>query len=270
VSGISSELHPDGVAIVRLDRPDVRNAFDAAAWEGLADALVALDRAEARAIVLTGGPEVFSSGGDVRSMGAEGDRVDAPAWRIRLAHRAVRAVARLRAPVVASVEGYAVGAAWGVVLVCDLVVASRSAFFAAPFAQRALVADAGLAWSLSRRVGHHRAAELLLLGERLPAVEAHAHGLVTRLVEPGTADEHALALAGQLASGAADAAMLTKALLTRAAALSLDAFLDDEAALVALNGYSRDVAEGRQAFLEKRPPRFQRPRPDATATGGRT
>ncbi|MDP9460528.1 MAG: enoyl-CoA hydratase-related protein, partial [Actinomycetota bacterium] len=169
----------------------------------------------------------------------------------------VRALRDCPAPVIASVEGFAVGAAWGLVLACDLVVASREAFFAAPFAQRALVADAGLAWSLARNVGHQRAAELLLLGERLPAVAAHEQGLVTRLVEPGQAREHALDLARRLAEGPADAIRLTKALLCRAPSVALDAFLDEEYVHVALNGHSPDVTEGRQAFLDKRPPRFR-------------
>jgi 2-(1,2-epoxy-1,2-dihydrophenyl)acetyl-CoA isomerase len=257
MSGISSEVLDGGVAVIRIDRPKVRNALDAEAWQQLAGQLHALGRDEVRVVVLTGGPNGFSAGGDVRSMGAQGDRVDAPAWRVRLAQRAVHAIAATRVPVVASVEGYAVGAAWGLVLACDVVVASSDAFFAAPFVQRGLVADAGLAWALSRHVGHQRAAEILLLGERLPAAVARENGLVTRVVDPGTADEHALELAGQLAGGPVDALMLTKALLRRAPALPLEAFLEDEAALVALNGHSPDVSEGRQAFLEKRSPRFR-------------
>ncbi len=258
MTGVHSRVDDDGVAVITLDRPQARNALDWEAWESLGRLLTDLDRDDVRAVVLTGGDRWFSAGGDVTSMGSRpASGVTAPAARVRLAHRVVRALTGCRAPVVAAVEGFAIGAAWGLVLACDLVVASREAFFAAPFAQRALVADAGLAWSLSRHVGHQRAAELLLVGERLPAVRAHELGLVTRLVEPGEAGQQALALARGLAAGPADAIQLTKALLCRAPALTLDSFLDEEHVHVALNGHSPDVAEGRQAFLDKRPPRFR-------------
>ena len=257
MTGVRTSVE-DGIAVLTLDRPEVRNALDRTTWEALARAVEESDRDGVRAVVLTGGNRWFSAGGDVSSMGQETDGgVAAPAARLRIAHRAVRALTRCRVPVVASVEGFAVGAAWGLVLACDLVVASREAFFAAPFASRALVADAGLAWSLSRHVGHQRAAELLLLGERLPATRAQELGLVTRLAEPGEAGEQALALARTLAAGPADAVQLTKSLLRRAPASTLDAFLDEEHVHVALNGHSPDVAEGRQAFLDKRPPRFR-------------
>ena len=258
MTGVHSRVDDDGVAVVTLDRPQARNALDWAAWESLGGQLAELDRDDVRAVVLTGGDRWFSAGGDVTSMGSNpGQGVTAPAARVRLVHRVVRALTTCRAPVIAAVEGFAVGAAWGLVLSCDLVVASREAFFAAPFAQRALVADAGLARSLSRHLGHQRAAELLLLGERLPAARAHELGLVNRLVAPGEATDSALALARQLAAGPADAIRLTTSLLRRAPDRTLDDFLDDEHLAVALNGHSPDLAEGRQAFLEKRPPRFR-------------
>jgi len=256
-TGVRTEVGDDGVAVVTLDRPEVRNSLDWDAWESLGRLVAELDRDDVRAVVLTGGDRWFSAGGDVATMGSYGDAVTSPAARVRLAQRAVGALAGCRAPVVASVEGFAVGAAWGLVLACDLVVCSREAFFAAPFSQRALVADAGLAWWLSRRIGHLRAAELLLVGERLSAEAALQLGLVSRLVPPGEARRHALELAGQLAAGPADAVRLNKALLRRAPGLSLDAFLDEEYLHVALNGHSPDVSEGRQAFLDKRPPRWR-------------
>lgn len=258
MTGVLSRVEDDGVAVVTLDRPQARNALDWAAWESLGRQLTELDRDDVRAVVLTGGDRWFSAGGDVSSMGSSpGVGVTAPAARVRLAHRAVRALAACRVPVIAAVEGFAIGAAWGLVMTCDLVVASREAFFAAPFAQRALVADAGLAWSLSRQLGHQRAAELLLNGERLPAVRAHELGLVNRLVPAGEAGGVALTLARGLAAGPADAIALTTSLLRRAPAQTLDDFLEAEHLAVALNGHSPDLVEGRQAFLEKRPPRFR-------------
>lgn len=257
MTGVHSEVLSDGVAVVTLDRPQVRNALDWDAWQMLGSLMAELDRDDVRAVVLTGGDRWFSAGGDVSSMGRHGDGVTAAAARVRLAQRAVRAIVGCRAPVIAAVEGFAVGAAWGLVLACDLVVCSREAYFSAPFAQRALVADAGLAWSLSHRLGQHRSAELLLLGERMSAEGAHEAGLVSRLVAPGAARGHALELAQQIVAGPADAIQLNKALLRRAPSLSLDAFLDEEHLHVALNGHSSDVAEGREAFLAKRQPRWR-------------
>ncbi len=256
MNGITSILRDDGVAVVTIDRPDVRNALDWDAWQALGDAFVDLDRDEVRAVVLTGGNEWFSAGGDVKTMGVVGERVTGTGARVRLAQRVVRGIVGCRAPVIASVEGFALGAAWGLVLACDLVFASRTTFFAAPFVQRALVADAGLGWSLPRQLGQQRAARLLLLGEQLTAEEAHALGLVTHLTDSAQSLSESLKIAGQLAAGPTDSLALTKALFHRGSYLSLDDYLDEEHLACALNGYGRDALEGRAAFLEKRAPRF--------------
>ncbi len=144
-------------------------------------------------------------------------------------------------------------------------VASRDAFFAAPFAapfaQRALVADAGLGWSLPRRLGQQRAARLLLLGERLPAEEAHTLGLVTHLADPGQALPDSLEVAGHLAAGPADSIALTKSPLHRGGHLSLDTYLDEEHLACALNGHGRDAAESRAAPRANSPSSLGRRRP---------
>jgi 2-(1,2-epoxy-1,2-dihydrophenyl)acetyl-CoA isomerase len=257
VSGsIIVEADDGGVATVSINRPAVRNALDWDAWEHLGEAFFQLDQDDVRAVVLRGEGTCFSAGGDVTTMGAQSNRVMAPAARLRLVHRVVRSVATCRAPVIAAVEGFAVGAAWGVAITCDIVIAARDAFFLAPFGDRGLVADAGLAWSLPRRTGHQRAARLLLLAERLPAEEAHTLGLVTRLSEPGGAYQDAVDVAQRIARGPSDSLALTKALMHRGAHLSLDAFLHEEHTSVALNGHGPDAQEGKRAFMEKRAPDF--------------
>ena len=168
------EVEADGpIRIVRLNRPEQLNATNHELHSGLAALFPQLDAdAEARVAVITGNGRAFSAGGDFSYIDELAK--DANLRNVSLTHgrQIVTGMVGCRVPVVASVEGFAIGAAWGLVLACDLVVASRDAFFAAPFNQRGLVADAGLAWALPRHLGHQRAAELLLLGERLPAPRA--------------------------------------------------------------------------------------------------
>ncbi|MFC4000090.1 enoyl-CoA hydratase/isomerase family protein [Prauserella oleivorans] len=246
----------DGIGTVTLDRPDVRNALDDESWTLLADAVAELRAEHARAMVLTGGDRFFSSGGDVSSMGGAGGRVAAAADRLQRGHHVFRQLAAAEFPVVAAVERYAIGVAWGLALACDLVVAARDAFFQAPFALRGLVADGASAWTLPRTAGRHRAARYLLLAERMPATEAYDLGLVTELAEPGSATAVATELARRLAAGPADATALTKSLIRQGENVPLEAFLEAERLAVALAGHSNDAAEGRAAFREKREPRF--------------
>lgn len=257
---IRVEYGPEGVAAVLIDRPEVRNAFGLDTWTQLAEALstVGAERTVG-AVVLGGAGKWFSSGADMRLNRMTGGGVFTPVERLEQAQRAVRALARMRKPVVASVEGYAVGAGWGLVLACDLVVAAVDAFFLAPFVQRGLLPDAGTGWHLQRAIGPALSAEFLLTGERLPVPRAAELGLVNRVVEPGAALAAARELAAGLAAGPTDAMALLKGILRRGPALSLDEYLDEELLGAALTLHGPDPAEGRDAFLEKRPPRFRRP-----------
>lgn len=246
------------VAVVTLQRPDHRNAIG---WQTWAELDAALGEASAdggtRALVLTGAAGCFSAGGDVKTSPSRGEGIGAPSARLSVGHRVVTRLMRLPVPTIAAVEGFAVGVAWSLVLCCDLVVAAEDAFFAAPFTQRGLAPDGGLAWFLTRSLGRNRAAELLMLGDRLPAPAAAAAGLVNRVVPPGNALDTAVELARRLITGAPDALMLTKRMI-RAADPELDRFLDVEwfAATLALHG--PEAVEGRAAFAEKRPADFTR------------
>lgn len=248
-----------GVTTLRLDRPHRRNALD---HDLLGRLVTGVGEARGRgdgAVVLTGGDTFFSSGGDVGSMPSAGDDLFGAASRLALAHELIEAVVRSDLVVVAAVEGYAVGVAWGLVLACDLVVAAEDAFFLAPFADRGLTADGGTAYHLPRHLGPQRAARLLLQGERLPAREAAAAGLVSELVTAGTATGRAQEVAGALAAGPRESNALTKRLLTASTREGLPGFLATERSAVALAGHGRDSAEGRAAFTERRAPRFDRP-----------
>jgi 2-(1,2-epoxy-1,2-dihydrophenyl)acetyl-CoA isomerase len=245
------------VATITLRRPEVRNAFDQEMWQGLLASLRDVRRdARIRAVVLTGGDSFFSAGGDVSSMKGSGGSLTEPVERLAIAHEVLREIAASDAPVIAAVEKYALGVAWGLVLGCDLVVAGRSAFFQAPFALRGLVADAATAWSLPRRLGQQRAMRYLLLAERMSVEAAHVVGLVSHVVDDGKGTATAAELAGELARGPRESNALTKSLARRSESLDLEAFLEAERIAVALGAHGDDAAEGRIAFTEKRPPEF--------------
>lgn len=255
VGPVLVEKQPNGVLLARLNRPERRNALDEPAIEALERTLVEAEQTGVPAIVLTGGDEFFSSGGDLTSMPDATAGLLGPSSRLTRIHRLVERLRQSPVIVVAAVEGYAVGAAWGLALACDLIVAAEDAEFRAPFARRGLTADAGVAHHLNARLGRHRAASVLLLSEPLPAADAHAAGLVTRLCARGDSTEAALGIAAELAQGPRESNAVTKRLLTVAdqAAISFHA---TEQLAVALVGHGRDAAEGRSAFLEKRRPEF--------------
>jgi len=246
----------DGVATLLLDRPQRRNALDTTLLEGTLRGLEDAQARGDRAVVITGGDSWFSSGGDVSSMPGPEQGLFGPASRLELVHELVRSIVRTDLVVVAAVEGFAVGAAWGVVLACDVVVAAEDARFSAPFAARGLAADAGTAFHLPRRLGPHRAARHLLLGAPLHAPAALEAGLVSEVVPPGQATGRAQEIGRLLATGPREATALTKALSRQDWEAALLAFLSAERLAVSLAGHGSEAREGRAAFAEKREARF--------------
>jgi 2-(1,2-epoxy-1,2-dihydrophenyl)acetyl-CoA isomerase len=258
------ERRSDAITVITLDGPAKRNALARSTMEELVTA--AREAAEdhtVRAVVVTGAAGFFSSGADLRGTGTRGEGaggVGAPGLGLRTIQAALDLVHRMPKPVLAAVEGGAAGVAWSLALACDLTVAGQDAYFLAPFTQRGLVPDGGAAWFLLRALGRQRAAELLMLPERLPATRAEQLGLVNRVVPTGTALAEALALAQRLAEGPPDALAYTKQLLgTAEHTPSYRDFLDQELVTQTLVMYGPDLAEGRAAFLAGRPPDFKRP-----------
>ena len=251
----------EGVAVLTLDRPQVKNALGWATWRDLDAAIraVAVD-SSVRAVVLTGSGGVFSSGGDVKTQGGGGGGAGlmAPAARLRLGQEVLKNLYALPQPTVAAVDGYAVGVGWSIALSCDFIIAADDAFFWAPFTERALLPDGGLGWLLTRRVGHGRAVDVIIRGRRLTAEEARDWGLVTEICSPGNALNAAMSLAAQLVELPADTIAGTKRLLRQAPALTHEQYLHLEETSVALNFRSPDVLQGRQAFIERRQPVFNR------------
>ena len=244
------------VAIVSLNAPARRNALSLDLRAVLEEELATcLGEPGCRAVVLTGEGEHFCAGGDI--VGMEG--LDAISGRRRLdsAHRIVRMLVAGEKPVVAAVEGYAVGAGLSLALACDIVVASRAAKFACSFNRLGLAPDFGLAFTLPMRVGMGRARHIMLCGDTFDAETAERWGMVEAVCEPGGALAAATALALRMADQAAPLSnAFSKRLLARMPG-SLDDVLRAEADSQAVLYGSRDFAEGRAAFLGKRKPDFR-------------
>ena len=247
-AGASLVLREDrgSVAVVMLNRPDQRNALRYESWTALSDVLsgAAADN-NVRGIVIAGAGGFFCAGGDLKSGPAHGSGPLAPAGRVEYAQRVMEQLRSMPVPVIAAVEGAAVGLGWSLALSCDLVVCAADAFFSAPFVARAVVPDGGLAWRLTQQLGRHRAGALLLRGARLSAAEARDMGLVTDVVEPGMAVGSAEQLAAELADCDAGAVEMTKRLINSAEAAQLAAFHPLELAMAT-------VAQQRSASGEAR------------------
>ncbi len=249
------------VLTLTLDRPHRRNAVDLAALRDLHGALeaAATDRA-VRCVVLTGAGSAFCAGADLAAGAGEIDRPDAGAELLGLAGSVVRAIGALPAPVVAVVRGPAAGLGMSLALACDLVVAAADAYFLSAFVNVGLAPDGGASFLLPAAMGRTRAAALALLGERLPAPEAFAAGLVSHVVAPELLQEEADRVVRRIADGPPLALMHTKRALRAGSVAVLDrALQEEERVQLSLLGGPENT-EGVSAFLERRPARFP-PRP---------
>ncbi|WBX82817.1 enoyl-CoA hydratase/isomerase family protein [Sphingosinicella microcystinivorans] len=207
------ERRDDDVAVLTLNRPKARNTVSFAMWDQFSQALDTLEVDLPRAVVLCGAGGYFSSGGDVKTPPSRGDGAQRLAARLEMGQRIIARVRALPVPVIAAVEGGAFGVSWSLAMACDMIFASKTARFGAPFLSFGLVPDGGAAWFLSRQLGRHRAAEIIFSGRYLDAEEALAAGLVSRLEPEGTVVEAALAFASDIGSGNRHAVELTKRLL---------------------------------------------------------
>jgi enoyl-CoA hydratase/carnithine racemase len=244
----------EGVVTVTLNRPEKKNAANAAMWQELQACLLEITRrTDDRVVVLTGAGGAFCSGADLTSIGS----VDHPLQLMRQVGDVALALHRLSKPTIAKVHGVAAGAGCNMAFGCDLIVASDEARFCEIFARRGLSIDFGGSWLLPRLVGLHRAKELAMLAEMISAKEALELGLVNRVVPTVELDGFVDDWARQLAAGPPLALSMTKSLLNQSFEVSLEHALDDEGRCQVVNFSTADTAEARAAFVEKRQPRFQ-------------
>ncbi|MBD59503.1 MAG: enoyl-CoA hydratase [Citromicrobium sp.] len=249
------------VTKVTLNLPDRRNPIsDNEVIDALLDAVHAADSDQSvRAIILTGAGTAFSSGGDLSKMEAgvglrgahpiETDRnYRAGIQRLPLAFQS------LEVPVIAAVNGPAVGAGCDLACMCDIRIATPNAFFAESFVRVGLVPGDGGAWLLPRIVGWSRATEMALTGRAIDAATALDWGMVSRVVEPDRLDDVAMEIAGEIAANPPRAVRMTKRLLREAQDASLATVLNLSAAFQALAHETGDHAEAVSAFLDRRTP----------------
>ena len=243
-----------GVARLTLNRPDSLNALDAELRSELLAAIKAARSDDAtRVVVVTGAGRGFCAGADLRGGSGERDfrRVLTDEY-----NPLITAIRTLPKPVVAAVNGVAAGAGVSLAFAADLVIAADDARFVPAFNRIGLVPDSGLARTLVRAMGRHRALEILLGERQLTAAAAHEAGLVAAVVPGDRLEAAALELGRRLAAGPVAAIGLTKRLLNRAEDDSLADALALEASLQELAGRGAEHAEGVAAFGEKREPRF--------------
>lgn len=212
IDGLRVERPAPAVALLTLDRAATRNALTAAVMVGLVDALDGFHGDGAtRCVVVTGSPPAFCSGGDLNELAAGGETYY-PVY-CRAYERIAQAIDRLPCPLVAAVDGAAVGGGLELACLADLRVASTAAFFAGADARLGLPPTSGLSWLLPRLIGSGRARRLLFTDVRIDGAEAHAIGLVEELTEPGEALPRALAVATEIAAMPGRGIELTRASL---------------------------------------------------------
>ncbi|MBI5648414.1 MAG: enoyl-CoA hydratase/isomerase family protein [Ignavibacteriae bacterium] len=247
----------DGVMTITLNRPDVLNAFNEQLSADLLDAFrVAGEDATVRAVVLTGTGRAFCSGQDLKDISDDPTRSLADSLRRRY-NPLIRAMRALPKPILAAINGACAGAGLSLALACDMRFASERAKLIQVFIRIGLVPDSGSSWFMPHLVGYARAFELCATGRDVTAQEAAEIGLVNKVISPELLMDYTMTVAKRLATAPTQAIGQIKEMLNRAVASDLETALLFEEDMQEKAGYSHDYQEGKRAFLEKRPPKFE-------------
>jgi enoyl-CoA hydratase len=237
------------VLVLTLNRPQARNAFNAALSQALSDALDRFDDdPQLRVAVLTGAGGSFSAGMDLKAL-LTGEQ----SFTKKRGGFGIMTMPPQK-PLIAAVEGYAVAGGLELALCCDLIVAADNAMMGLPEVKRGLVATGGALFRLPRRIPYHVVMELALTGENQPVERFHRLGLVTKVVQPGQALEAAIALAKVIATNAPLAVAATKQIMQQAYDWTEAEAWPAHRKLASKALSSQDAREGSRAFAEKRPP----------------
>jgi 2-(1,2-epoxy-1,2-dihydrophenyl)acetyl-CoA isomerase len=253
------ESRPDGIAHLRLNRPEASNGLNVPILKALHEAILGCHGdPSVKVVLLTGAGRNFCAGGDVKTFESKGEALpeylrEATAW-LQLA---TAALIQLRAPVVTAVQGFAAGGG-GLGLVCasDLVVAARSAKFFSGAVRVGMAPDGGSSVTLTQLVGLRQALRILLTNPTLSAAEALALGLITEVVDDDALTARAEEIAAQLATQPPLALSATKRLVWSGVGQSVEQRLAEEARTVSELSGTADSLEGLRAVIERRPPRF--------------
>jgi enoyl-CoA hydratase/carnithine racemase len=243
-----------GVALLRLNRPEARNALSPELMERLAAELERLDPdPEVRCLVVAGSDKVFAAGADIKAMA---ERSFAEALR----HPAAgfwRRLAAIKTPMIAAVSGFALGGGCELALACDMIVAAEGATFGQPEINLGIIPGGGGTQRLTRVLGKQRAMEYVLTGRRFDAATARELGLVNKVAADDAWLEEAMELAREVAEKPPIASRLGKQAVIAAEETTLSAGLESERRLYELAMATEDRVEGMRAFLEKREPEFE-------------
>ena len=249
----------DKVATITLNRPEKRNAINEIMGEELVDCLNRCNEdADARAVIVTGSGNVFCSGGDLE---AEQHLADSPLLGLKklinAVHPAVSELRRVSAPIIAAVNGPAIGGGFSLAVACDLIIAAKSARFNAQYVLVGVNPDCGLTYMLPRLVGLKRATWLMFTGDVVDAQKGYEMGFVNQVVEDSELLNEANALAKRLAVGATLAIGQTKELINLSLHESMETQMENEKQAMARLTLSEDHREAVSAFRDKRQPEFK-------------
>jgi enoyl-CoA hydratase/carnithine racemase len=245
-----------------MNQPEQRNPLTGNT--AIPEFLAAIDRIhddqQVRCVILTGNGPSFCAGGDIREMKRQStdavSEMDIRHDYRRGVQRLTLSLFNLEVPVIAAVNGHAIGAGLDLACMCDIRIASDNAKFAESFIKLGIIPGDGGAWLLPRVIGMSRAAELAFTGDMIDAQQALAFNLVSRVVPPGELMEAARALASRITQHASHGVRLTKRLMREALHARLDSVLELSAVYQAVSHKTADHREAVDAFLEKRAPRF--------------
>ena len=261
----------DGVAIVRLARPERLNALTFESYAELRDTFAALaQRDSVRSVLITGTGRAFCSGGDVKDIIGRLFGVDDAGLLAftRMTCDLIENIRRLEKPVVAALNGTTCGAGAVIAAACDIRIAADTAKIAFLFTKVGLCgADMGAAWLLPRIVGSGHASELLMTGDFISAERAGEIGLYNHVVAPDELEDRAMSLARRLAEGPTMGLAMTKRMLDAEAAMPLGEAMQVEGWIQAECMKHPDYREAYEAFLEKRSPDFVKNAPGASGGG---
>ncbi|MFU8795589.1 MAG: enoyl-CoA hydratase/isomerase family protein [Dethiobacteria bacterium] len=247
----------EGVALIRLNRPEMMNALEAAMASDLVDAVRdAAGDLNVGAVVLTGTDKVFSSGGDLSKLMQGFEFLEGRQW-LKEGYGQLLELARIKKPVIAAVNGYAVGAGFSLALMCDLIYAAESAKFGMAFIKVGAIPDCGALYYLPRLVGLQKAKELVFRGSNINAAEAKRIGIVNEIMTDDELVPEVMKVAKNLAEGPSVALAQAKEILNASSSLSLEAVMEMEIYAQSFCFQTEDHKEGVIAFLEKRKPVFK-------------
>ena len=249
----------EGIAIITLNKPERRNAFDKAMRIELFQNLDRIEKDEdVKVLVLTGAGKAFCAGGDVKSMAERFDQK--PVETRENLHQAARLLRKIREsekPAIAAVNGPAVGAGCNLALICDIRVASEKATFGELFVRRGLHPDFGGTFTLTRLVGTAKACELIFTGRLIDAWEAKEIGLVNQVVSEAEFEQTWMDLAKQIAQGPPIPIRMAKTAIYQAERSDLSSMLEYEAFAQSIAFQTEDFRGAVKAFIEKKEPVFR-------------